>query len=686
MARLINDSGVLGDEIVTAATVADVPLNKMFEAIHKIQEQMGITGTTAAEAADTISGSFAATKAAWSNLLSGLASDDKSMDTLMDNLFESGENLITNVARLVPRIGKNALEAFDSFLERFDIYKSLKNAYKSDGISGVVDTLQNELKEEFTKLAPIAVDAGADLIAGLYTGLTGDTTSKEEVKAYFSGLWQDVLETKNVVAEKASGILGEIYAGLTGDEASNASIKGVFTALWNEAAETGNVVVTSAQELLGGIYTGLTGQEATKKNIIDTIKGLFSGGAEEMETLKTNASGLLSGIATAIDADDTKPSDIGKKLGELFSEASTAMDTLKSEAKTLLSTIYKNITGEEATAQSIGKKIGGIFNSGVTAIMGDGTTENPGLLSVATTFFSDLNNALGDPDASIGEKIGGVFSSVGTAAQKALVTGSTFLSDLYATISGDTEGAKNLKNLGVELFGTQEQKDSLMLKQDIERYGIDFVQNQAGMASFLNEQAKEFVNDLWDFERLGINPYEGNALYAQQYESGRQSIIDSLAANGMPATGEQADALIAGMFSMWKDYGKDEENLPEYWFENMGDAIMQAYSELSTELTKREHRMEEQEPQTQEPEAVGALSSLPDIAAALQLVTDVLAKLPADMTEATREGCAAGVGSITVTGNVSTGNVMLNSGALVGMLAPSLNLRLGVLNRASGRG
>ena len=48
MARLINDSGVLGDTVeVTAETVNSVSFDKMIEAIHVIQDQMGITGTTA---------------------------------------------------------------------------------------------------------------------------------------------------------------------------------------------------------------------------------------------------------------------------------------------------------------------------------------------------------------------------------------------------------------------------------------------------------------------------------------------------------------------------------------------------------------------------------------------------------------------------------------------------------------
>ena len=79
MARLINDSGVLGKSIkVTNKTVADVPFDKVIEAINVIQTRMGITGTTAKEAGRTIAGSVGAMKAAWTNLVTGLA--DKNAD------------------------------------------------------------------------------------------------------------------------------------------------------------------------------------------------------------------------------------------------------------------------------------------------------------------------------------------------------------------------------------------------------------------------------------------------------------------------------------------------------------------------------------------------------------------------------------------------------------------------------
>ena len=73
MARLINDSGVLGDTMTaTAENVNSIGFDKMIEAIHAVQKEMGVTGTTAQEAATTLTGSLNAMKAAFSNVLGNL--------------------------------------------------------------------------------------------------------------------------------------------------------------------------------------------------------------------------------------------------------------------------------------------------------------------------------------------------------------------------------------------------------------------------------------------------------------------------------------------------------------------------------------------------------------------------------------------------------------------------------------
>lgn len=109
MARLINDSGVLGDTMtVTADNVNSVSFDKMIEAIHVVQTDMGITGTTAKEAATTIQGSIGMMKSAWANLLIGMADPSQDMGVLMNNLVDSvmavADNLVPRIADTLPRI------------------------------------------------------------------------------------------------------------------------------------------------------------------------------------------------------------------------------------------------------------------------------------------------------------------------------------------------------------------------------------------------------------------------------------------------------------------------------------------------------------------------------------------------------------------------------------------------------
>lgn len=118
MARLVNDSGVLGAAItVDAKSLKQVPFHKIIDAINVIQDRMGIAGTTLAEATDTISGSFSALGATWTNLLTGLASGDQDIDELVDNFIEAGGNLASNVFKVLPRLMKNIGKAASKLMQ-----------------------------------------------------------------------------------------------------------------------------------------------------------------------------------------------------------------------------------------------------------------------------------------------------------------------------------------------------------------------------------------------------------------------------------------------------------------------------------------------------------------------------------------------------------------------------------------
>lgn len=121
MARLINDSEVLGKGFkVTAETVKNVPFHRIIEAIHVMQTEMGITGTTAKEASTTISGSFSSFKSTWKNFLTGLADGDADMSVLYGNMVEAGKTVLSNVSAVLPTIKENVAAVLGEIVQDID--------------------------------------------------------------------------------------------------------------------------------------------------------------------------------------------------------------------------------------------------------------------------------------------------------------------------------------------------------------------------------------------------------------------------------------------------------------------------------------------------------------------------------------------------------------------------------------
>ena len=96
MQRLLDDAEKISGIKYDISNFGDIT-----QAIHTIQTELGITGTTAKEAASTISGSTSMMKASWDNLVVGIADDNADFDTLISNFVESASTAMGN---LIPRI------------------------------------------------------------------------------------------------------------------------------------------------------------------------------------------------------------------------------------------------------------------------------------------------------------------------------------------------------------------------------------------------------------------------------------------------------------------------------------------------------------------------------------------------------------------------------------------------------
>lgn len=103
-------------------------------AIHKVQEEMGIAGTASGEAANTIEGSTAMAKAAWENLATGMADSSADMEGLtkdfVDSVFTAGKNIIPRVQQIVTGVGTATVEAISYLRETNSAIDLLATAFE----------------------------------------------------------------------------------------------------------------------------------------------------------------------------------------------------------------------------------------------------------------------------------------------------------------------------------------------------------------------------------------------------------------------------------------------------------------------------------------------------------------------------------------------------------------------------
>lgn len=168
--RLIDDVNAFKEANGEAGDLTIDSFSDIIEAIHTVQENMDITGTTAKEAATTITGSMNMAKAAWDNFLSG--SGD------IDEFVDAGIIAIENLARGVSEVAPSILDGLIQMFERLapEIPKALSKALPqivnatTDILNSIVDILPNLMKA-FEDSAPMILEAFISIFMQLSTAL-----------------------------------------------------------------------------------------------------------------------------------------------------------------------------------------------------------------------------------------------------------------------------------------------------------------------------------------------------------------------------------------------------------------------------------------------------------------------------------------------------------------------------------
>lgn len=261
MERLIADANKLREAQGLSADLTIDSYANVVTAIHAVQTEMGITGTTAAEASTTIEGSVNAMKSAWANLVTGLADDSADFDTLMSNFVDSavtvGENIIPRIQTtiqgvtqlvlaasktIVPLIVDTLMQSLPSLLTAgVDLVFALVNGMLDnidtviDSVLQLIDVIVDKLIENLPKLIEggvrliIALAGGLikaipqlvqnipAIIVAIVKGLAAGTSQILEVgKNIVRGIWNGISAMSGWIWEKVTGFFSGIVDGVKG--------------------------------------------------------------------------------------------------------------------------------------------------------------------------------------------------------------------------------------------------------------------------------------------------------------------------------------------------------------------------------------------------------------------------------------------------------------------------------------
>lgn len=279
MERLLADAEAISGIHYDIASYADV-----VEAIHVIQDEMGITGTTAREAAETISGSVGMTKAAWSNLIVGIADDNADFSKLLDDFVDSAaaaaENILPRVEVIIGGLGKfvegmsgvmaQALVGFvdilpDIIAAGVSLVDTLVTtiADNADQLTDAALRIGLQFADAITKILPKLVDIGFKALTSFIQGISA------HIEDIASMAMQLLTELADVMIDNAPALIeaaSEIIAELIEYVADNADIiitkaidvlMAVAQALLDNAPIIIDALIKAFPVILAAIYDSL---------------------------------------------------------------------------------------------------------------------------------------------------------------------------------------------------------------------------------------------------------------------------------------------------------------------------------------------------------------------------------------------------------------------------------------------
>lgn len=281
MYRLLQDAANLNEEFASTAKFSmdskghlEANFADITEAIHIVQTEMGITGTTAKEASETISGSIASAKGAFDNFLNGTGSPE----ALAESMVTAGKNVLKGLGEIVPRllqtlpeVGKLIQENLVNSLSGDSMQKIVeagKNAVMSliDGMLASIPTII-PVALNFVKLiadtvitnVPTLIQKGYELLSNLVDGFVkAIPEALPKILDFVQGIGDKLAEAAPILIQKGFELLQKLVEGIiTAVPILISRVPEIISTFANIINDNFPTILMKGAQLLGQLVLGL---------------------------------------------------------------------------------------------------------------------------------------------------------------------------------------------------------------------------------------------------------------------------------------------------------------------------------------------------------------------------------------------------------------------------------------------
>lgn len=410
MERLIADANKVKEAHGEMADLSIERFSDVVEAIHLIQNEMGITGTTAQEAEHTISGSINAMKASWANLLVAIASGNMDIGTYVNQLVNTATIAFDNIMPVV----ENALTGIASFVEKIAPIVAEK-------LPGMVKDVLPKLLNAAGSILEGVINALPALFATLFTAignidwLSLGTSIWNTIKSAFSGVAEWAVNT----FESVKNLLVELAGG------ESTAFGGAIESAWNLIKTAVDGVSTAIQTVIGW-FNSATEEQGKTTEFGNAVEGVWNAIKGAIDTVSSAIETFIGWITDA-NATTAMSTAFGTTVSEAWNLITTAVNAVSTAIETVIT--WLNNVFKQADA-------GNIFGSALNASFGLVSSALEAIstaIQAAIGLFSDIfsNQETAAAYGAAMESAWGVITTAIDAVSTAIETVTTWFTSIF---------------------------------------------------------------------------------------------------------------------------------------------------------------------------------------------------------------------------------------------------------------